>query len=744
MSSPTSKEQFAPVDEPGGRTGGRKVAQLFPGERRVWQIAGVVLALALIGIAVALLRPHEDLLGSNSVGARTDAAIVPAHVPLCVPRLRVPPGTGQVRFDLDTRGGPRPALKVAIRELNGTVVEGASPPSAAGGHHVYTMPVPTVKTRGEYVVANVCLTAGSEVIAWGAATPQGNLPSPTVGGKPVNNRVSVWFLGRPGQSRSIASQIGAMFRRASLFRPGFVGPWTYWVLFLVLLPLLGYASVRLLANAERGTRRRVPLPLLVGLVAFGVAACWAVVTPAFESPDESEHFAYVQYFAETGKAVDTSPTARPVYSDAEGVALEAVYHTSVIERADARPPWFAGNERQYWHEVHSYSGPGPLPRDNGGGFHPAISVHTPAYYSLLAPAYLLTRNQSVFAQLFAMRLISALMGALAAIMAVLIVGELLPGRRALAVAAGLIVAFEPMFGFISGAVNNDNGVNAAAAVLIYLLVRALRRGLSLPLALGLGVTLVVTPLLKGTGYELYLPAALALLFAIVRRHRPSNLIALGALVATVVVLQFGWSQLATVFHHTTFTTPGGGTPGSSLEAFHKPKTYLSWMIRLMLPFSPPFIHHNWTIVHWPFFDIYIERGFGSFGWYAIEFPKWVYAVIVAALAGAAALGVRFLWQERGVFRRRWPEVAFLVLVPVTVIGAVEANFEPPLGILPIDGTPEQGRYVFPAIVALVALFIGAAHGLGRRRAGLVAAGAVCSLIALTFASQLMTLSAFYT
>lgn len=742
----TGLEQVVPIEArpsaPSRKDG--QLALLFPGDRRVWIIAGVVFTLVLAGVAVALLRPREDLLGSNSVGARTDTAIMPAHVPMCVPRLYVPSGTGQVRFNLDTRGAARPALEVAIHESNGVVIKGYSPPSPAGGHHFYTVPVPTIKTTHEYVVANVCLTARTEVVAWGVDTPQANVPVPTVGGKPIPNRVGVWFLGKPGQTRSIASQIGEMFRRASLFRPGFVGAWTYWLLFFAALPLLAYCSVRLLANADSHFRRRVPLPMLVGFIAFGVAASWALVTPAFQVPDESEHFAYAQYFAETGNAVQTSPTSRPPYSNAEGLALEAVYHTSVIERTEARPPWFKGDERRYHQEARSYAAAGELMRNNGGGFHPAISTHTPAYYSLLAPAYLLTSHDSVFSQLFAMRLTSALMGALTAIMAMLIVGELLPGRRALAVAAGMIVAFEPMFGFISGAINNDNGVNAAAAVLIYLLVRALQRGLSVPLALAIGVTLVVAPLLKGTGYELYLPAAVALLFATARRHSAANWLALGVMLLTVAVLQFGWSDLAPVFHHTTFTTPGGGTPGTSLEAFHKPMTYVSWMIRLMLPFSPSFIHHDWTIVHWPFFNIYIERGFASFGWHAIEFPKWVYLVILAALAGVVVLGVRFIWREREVLRRRWPEIGIFALVPVTVIGAVEANFEPPLGILPITGTPEEGRYVFPAIVAVAALFIGAAHGLGRRRAVPVAACAVACLIGLTYASQLLTLSGFYT
>ena len=64
-----------------------------------------------------------------------------------------------------------------------------------------------------------------------------------------------------------------------------------------------------------------------------------------------------------------------------------------------------------------------------------------------------------------MRLVSALLGALVAACAFGIVRELLPRQRFAAVAAGLLVAFHPMFSFMAGAINNDNGINAAGCAL---------------------------------------------------------------------------------------------------------------------------------------------------------------------------------------------------------------------------------------------------------------------------------------
>jgi 4-amino-4-deoxy-L-arabinose transferase-like glycosyltransferase len=696
----------------------------------------------LVAVVVALLQPREDLLGGNSVGARSATVILPAHTPLCVPDLRIPAGTGQVRFNLSTRTELLPALEVVIHEQGGRVVKGSVPHSPTPGHGDVSIPVPRFPSRPEAVAADVCLIAAAEVFAWGNDNLQANVPAPTLGGAPQHNRVAVWFLGPAGQQRSILSQLGEMFRRAALFRAGFVGAWTYWLLFVLVLPALAYGAIRLLANAEGPRRRRVPQPVIVGAIAFGVAASWALVTPAFQSPDESEHFAYAQYFAETGRAVETAPSTRPVYSDSEGVALEAVKHDSVIELADARPPWLRADERQYDAEAKAL---GPKPeQDNGGGFHPATSPHTPAYYSLLAPAYFLTRKASPFSQLLAMRLTSALMGALTAVLAMLIVGELLPGRRALACAAGLLVAFAPMFGFISGAVNNDDGVNLATALIVYLVVRSLRRGLTPALGVALGAAMVAGPLLKGTAYELYPPVILGLLLAMLRKHSRRELLGLGSVLATFAVLQLVWSEVSAGLHHTAFTTPGGSAPGTTLEAFHKPKTYISWLLRVMLPFKPSFVNHNWTIVHWPFFNIYIERGFASFGWYAIQFPQWVYVAIVGVVGGLAILGLLAAWQRRRAIVRFLPELIFLLAVPVVVICAVEAAFEPSLANLPVQGTAEQGRYLFPAITAVAALAIGACLALGRRRALGLATALVAGLIGMTVASQLLTLSAFYT
>jgi hypothetical protein len=65
--------------------------------------------------------------------------------------------------------------------------------------------------------------------------------------------------------------------------------------------------------------RRIPRAAWsCALIACLNAACWSVITPPFQAPDEPSHFAYVQHLVETR----TLPVpGKPGYSEEEAVAL---------------------------------------------------------------------------------------------------------------------------------------------------------------------------------------------------------------------------------------------------------------------------------------------------------------------------------------------------------------------------------------------------------------------------------------
>lgn len=551
-------------------------------------------------------------------------------------------------------------------------------------------------------------------------------------------RISIWYLPHAGAKRSFIAQAGAIFRRAALFRPGVVGAWTYPLLLFLILPAIGLLGVYLLARAVSGRTRRLALWLFV--IAAVNGCCWALITPVFQAPDEVDHFAYVQSLVERGQTPSDnmgSPLLR--WSSSEGTALEGVNFATDHQTDTSRPPWLASEERAYElrrEQLH--------PHANDGGGYTTSAVHGPLYYLALAPAYLATSNSSVFSQLTLMRMTSALIGALVALFAFLLARELAPGRPWLGVLAALLIAYEPMYGFISGIVNNDVGVNAGAAALTLLLIRLLRRGITIPWGALTGAVLVLLPSIKGTGLSLYPVAALVFLGALWRYHGRRDLPGWAALVVTALVADelvvhlLGGLRLSEGGSGTGASAIGSNA-GAASEALHHIPSYLSYLWQAVLPRLPFMTPHFPAGVH-PGFVIFIERGWAAFGWYDVFFPHWVYLVILAAVVATVPLAAWALGREWTWVRAHWMEVLAILVIPVAVIAGFEAAYYTP-GVRP--QIAEFGRYAFPAIVPLSLIAIGALHAFGRRRMLSVGVGVLIAMMFLSYAAQLLTLSAFY-
>src|SRR5207244_1886754 len=95
--------------------------------------------------------------------------------------------------------------------------------------------------------------------------------------------------------------------------------------------------------------------------------------------------------------------------------------------------------------------------------------YSPLYYGMEVVPYWAARDASLFTRLWLMRVLSALMAAVTAALAFLLARELAPSVPWAAPVAGLAVAFQPMFAFIGGAVNNDNLLIPYATLELYLL-----------------------------------------------------------------------------------------------------------------------------------------------------------------------------------------------------------------------------------------------------------------------------------
>ncbi len=473
-----------------------------------------------------------------------------------------------------------------------------------------------------------------------------------------------------------------------------------------------------LAVAGRGRRQAAWLFAIAALN----ACCWALITPVFQGPDEVDHFAYVQSLVERGQKPSNDPESSQLrWSSAENLALQGTGFFTDHEVSDSRVPWLAAQVREYDAQARRLR---PSKRDGGG--YTTSAAHGPPYYLALSPAYVVTKGASIFSQLTLMRLTSALIGALVVLFTFLLARELAPGRLWLAVLAALLVAYQPMYGFVSGIVNNDVGVNATAAALVLLLIRLLRKGITIPWGALTGAVLLLLPSVKGTGLSLYPIAALAFLFALWRHHSRADLagwaalalaaVAVGELIPHVLVPAF-----ATSSHLGGTGAPSaiGSNANAVSDALHHLPDFLSYLWQVFLP-RLPFMTQHFSSATYPGFVIFIERGWGAFGWYDVFFPSWVYALILAVSLLVLVLAPWAARREWGWLSRHVPEALVVVLTPVAVIvGFVAAYYTP--GVRPAIG--EFGRYAFPAIGPIALLVVGALHALGpashaerRRRA----------------------------
>ncbi len=726
----------------------RIVAAVFAGDRRVWRVAALSAVPLLAVVAYYCLEPRFYYTGTDSVEAVSYVEQTAPGTQLCIPGLRLPAQSAFVRLSLITTTAVRPALHMVLHAQGaGGPFQTQLPaaPSTPQRPSNADFSIPQVPSGTSSIPASICVSSDGPV-KWGG-TPLSKPPilAPKLHHQELAARIAVWYLPSAGASRrSYLSMAGQIFRRAALFRPGIVGPWTYPLLLFGVLPAIALLALRCLALAVAGRGRRTAAWLFA--IAAVNASCWALISPVFQGPDEVDHYAYAQSLVERGEGPSHDPVS-PLgrWSGAENLALE---HTSFFTNhqvGDTPLPWLESAQAKYFREVAKTK-----PRRDDGGGYTTSAAHGPLYYLALAPAYLLTRSGSVFSQLTLMRLTSALIGALVVMFTYLLARELAPRRPWLAVLAALLVAYEPMYGFISGIVNNDVGVNAAAAALELLLIRMPRRGMTVPWGFLTGVLLVALPIVKGTGLSLYPVAGLVFLATLWRHHRRSDLLAwLGVAVGAVAMAELSTHVLGLLQPSASATGSGAISSNASAvhEALHNIPTYLSYLWQSLLPrlpgmtpHFPPSTHPGLALFKYPGFVIFVERGWAAFGWYDVFFPHKIYIVIFLAMVASVPLGVWAVRREWGWVRRHWLELLALIAMPLAVIMGFEAAY---YSAVPRPLIAEFGRYAFPAIGPVALLVVGALHAFGRRWMLSAGVALLVAVVVLSYASQLLTLTSFY-
>jgi 4-amino-4-deoxy-L-arabinose transferase-like glycosyltransferase len=260
----------------------------------------------------------------------------------------------------------------------------------------------------------------------------------------------------------------------------------------------------------RGIGRASLLWLAILYVLVGVV--YALVTPAFEKPDEDGHYGYIRYLREH--------RALPPLSFSSGFPSEYKQPPLYYVVTSVLTGWLPDvTEPEHLLAVNPYmdfSVPG-CRNDNRNQF-----LHPPYVVPLILAA----------------RLVSLLFGLGTVIASYFLACQLLPGKSIAPIAAAAVVGFQPKFLYMATAVNNDAAIAFLGTLAIAVLMVRLQKGAFPRFAVLVGGILGLASITKVSGLVFVPLAGLALL--LIHRGFNRHLLRDAAIIVAVALLVGGW------------------------------------------------------------------------------------------------------------------------------------------------------------------------------------------------------------
>ncbi|HEY3864693.1 MAG TPA: DUF2142 domain-containing protein [Solirubrobacteraceae bacterium] len=479
--------------------------------------------------------------------------------------------------------------------------------------------------------------------------------------------------------------------------------------------------------------RRIPLAAWIcALIACINAACWSIITPPFQTPDEQAHFAYVKQLAETGRLPMSG--GQDGYSNEEIRILNDLHYSRVIEQPENHTISSSSQQKQLEHDL----GLPQQPLEKGSEYAGVAASQPPLYYALQAFPYSLARGGTLLDRLELMRLLSALMGGLTALFVFLFVREALPGVPWAWTVGALGVALVPLFGQMSGSVNPDAMLFTVSAAAFYCLARAFRLGLTRGSAVALGVVTAIGLLTKLNFVGLTPGVLLGLSVLTIREARMSGRIAYHYFALALVIALS--PILLYMAIHIASNHPLLGIASSAIDTTRGSVfSNADYIWQLYLPRLPGMTNDFPGLLTTR--QIWFNGYVGLYGWVDTTFPAWVYnfALIPATLIGI--LCIRALLAGRAALQLRIVELIVYIVMGAGILVLVGADS---YRVFPgADAEYGQARYLLPMLPLLGAVLALAARGAGRRWGPAVGTLIVVLFLAHDIFSQLLVVSRFY-
>lgn len=413
-----------------------------------------------------------------------------------------------------------------------------------------------------------------------------------------------------------------------------------------------------------GTSRSARSLLLIAALALGLSLVYLRLTPPWQIPDEPQHYQLAWLVADQGRW--------PVLADVWAAAdLERQVYASLVRN-------------QFWKIRANRTPPASLWADTAPDVLLPPIAAPPIYYVVAAGALHLTGLSRAESGLYAMRLLSVMMGLLDIALIWAMARSVFPGEPWISVAALAFAGFLPMRACMTAGANSDAMAALAAAAAVCAMARWIAKPLTPVRGAGLGLLLALALLTKRT--TLYL-LPVALLFLILNRraqvsaaanHRLRWWVSAGVGVVMLCALLAAW-----MLARPELLAPGqdwpyaGSAPGTLLGV--RPE----WLARLLSSDA-----WTWSALagHARSLGIAFASFWGAFGWLTVPLGVGWY-VVLAALTAAGIVGLLRRMRSAG---SAMPPAQILI-IGATVLAVLQV-----VGAAIAQGVPQQGRYLLPA------------------------------------------------
>lgn len=390
---------------------------------------------------------------------------------------------------------------------------------------------------------------------------------------------------------------------------------------------------------------------LVAALAIVRGLLIAVVIPPFHGVDEQAHFDYVERLVEARALPETAPGCAFGSDELRSAVRQ------LVEPANFHPeqplPILGALPDPLLASSRFTRGCGPA------------ATYPPLYYALAAAPVLLQRDAPLLRRLFLARLVSVLLGALAAVFVFLGASTWFGAQRE-AWLVTLVFLLQPQLAFLFGIVNNDAALFAACAGALWAVAARSWRGLLL--------AALAAALVKPT-FLVFVPA-----LALLSGRRRMWALAPGTLLALVLPL----------FRGSALPAAGPGAPLSLAG-------YVAYAL------SPKHLFFVWHELYWM-----------GWGWADTWLAKPWYLLLLAALCAALASAL-VAWRGLGLHERALLGLGALgTLASLLLLHGLELPYlrRTGQGLL-------QGRYLL-SLFPLHAAMIVTALRVDRARLGFVA------------------------